>query len=282
MQSNRKILFVSPALMVLFLFFLSALNGAGIARAKQLVIDDNVNVEFDRYPNLPSGRSIFGYKINDDDCSRFGVYSRAENLNCSKGSSFTYSIRSSPKQYMLGTYIEYLEDKEKKLTIDDITHLKGENVFQQSNEVVPRFGFTSSAYWFRLKVRNLSNDDKQLYLEVKNSYIDQIDFFMPDGMGGWIEKRTGQLFPFATRDIKRGTFIFQFVIPQKSAHVYYLRFEGDSSLDMPLFLYTEEGLQDSQYKKNLYMGFYLGATCIMMFISLFLFFQIRDTALFYY
>ncbi len=280
MQSKPKNIPFSPVLIILFILCLSLLNGVGIARAKELVVDDNVNVEFDRYPNLNSGRSIFGFKINDDDCRRLDT--PFEQLNCSKGVSYTYSLRSSAKQYTLGTYIEYLEDKEKKLTIDDVTHLNGGNVFQQSNEVVPRFGFSSSAYWFRLKVRNLSNDDRQLYLEVKNSYIDQIDFFRPDGMGGWIEKRTGQLFPFATRDIKRGTFIFQFVIPQKSAHVYYMRFEGDSSLDMPLFLYTEEGFQDSQYKKNMYMGFYLGATCIMMFISLFLFFQIRDTALFYY
>ncbi len=75
-------------------------------------------------------------------------------------------LKENVHKYMPGKYIEYLEDKDKSLSIYDIVEEVTENDFQQSMEMVPRFGFTSSAYWFRLSIRNLSNDDKSLFFEV--------------------------------------------------------------------------------------------------------------------
>ncbi len=191
-------------------------------------------------------------------------------------------LQENVGKYQLGKYVEYLEDKEKSYTITDLSRSDNGIVFQQSNKNIPRFGFSSSAYWFRLTIQNPLADDKKLYLELKNSYIDRIDFYKPDGQGGWIEKRTGELAPFATRDIKRGSFIFRIVVPKESKETYFLKFEGDSSFDMPLFLFNDEGFLEDQFRKNFHMGFYFGIISIMMLTSLFLFFQIRDLSLFYY
>lgn len=200
----------------------------------------------------------------------------------SNGEAKELVLKENVNKYVLGKYIEYYEDKDKSLTIEDISHVNGGIEFHHSNKIVPKFGFSSSAYWFRLTIQNSSIEDNQLYLEIKNSYIDRIDFYKPDGLGGWVERRTGELIPFAARDVKSGSFIFKIKLPKESKGIYFLRFEGDSSFDMPLFLYNDEGFLESQFRKNIDMGFYFGMISIMMLISLFLFFQIRDLSLFYY
>ncbi len=258
MQNKQILIFFSLAFVLVYLCFYSPIHSSEIANeiANKIVHDENQ------------------YKSWFDQIF--------ESSFQSNGIATELVLEENVNKYAAGQFIDYFEDKEKMLTIDDISQLDSEIEFLESNNNVPSFGFTSSAYWFRLIIKNPFTLDKQIYLEIKNSYIDQLDFFSSDGIGGWYKKRTGELFPFETREIKNGTFIFKIFLPANKNGVYYLRFEGDSSLDVPLFIYTEEGFQESQYKKNIHSGIYFGIVSIMMFTSLFLFFQIRDLSLFYY
>ncbi|MCP3888691.1 MAG: response regulator [Desulfobulbaceae bacterium] len=201
---------------------------------------------------------------------------------CSSGNTTELVIGEVLNKNSVGHYIEFYEDKEKSLTIHDVSQMNSENQFQNSDRSVPRFGFSSSAYWVRLAISNATNQDKQLFLEVRNSYLDQIEFFMPDSAGDWIGRKTGELFPFATRDVKSGTFIFNFPLPHQSKGVYFLRLEGESALNMPIFLYDSKSQQETQFRRTMFLGFYLGTTSIIMLISLFLFFQIKDSALLFF
>jgi len=203
-------------------------------------------------------------------------------LFCTTGFGAPVVLKEDRNLYMIGNQIEFLEDKEQKLTIEDIAGIDAKAFFQKSEKIVPRFGFTSSAYWFHIAVRNPSPVDKRLFIEIANSYVDRIDFYQPDGSGGWDQRTTGELLPFSTRDVEKGTFIFKIMIPGNSTKSYYLRFSGESALDLPVFLYNDLGFHKRHEKKDRYFGFYMGATSIMMIISLFLFFQIRDATLLFY
>ena len=135
-------------------------------------------------------------------------------------------LSETDNKYVLGKYVDYLLDSDHSLTIEEISAQNGVGDFQRSDSHVPSFGFTSSAIWLRLTIENPLAEDTQLFLEVKNSYLDRVDLFTDDGVGGWIEERTGELLPFDTRSIKRGTFIFPISVPQQGSKTYFLRFAG--------------------------------------------------------
>ncbi|MBK8396689.1 MAG: hypothetical protein IPL26_15825 [Leptospiraceae bacterium] len=67
-------------------------------------------------------------------------------------------------EYPLGLYLEILEDKEGKLTIDDIQKPELENLWMKSKSDVPSFGFSKSIYWVRFQLATKS--EKEYYLEI--------------------------------------------------------------------------------------------------------------------
>lgn len=203
-------------------------------------------------------------------------------LACNVAFAGEFVLENDVDKRTLPGYMEFFEDKEKAYSIDDISNLQADKAFQPLEGTVSRFGFSSSAFWVRFEISNPTNEDKQLFLEIRNSYLDQVEFFLPDGNGGWIHRKTGELFPFATRDVKTGSFIFRFTLLQQSKGVYFLRLEGESALSMPVLLFDTKEFQETQMRRNMFLGFYLGATSILMLISLILFFQLRDSALFFF
>jgi hypothetical protein len=66
----------------------------------------------------------------------------------------TVILEHDKGEYPLSAYIEILEDKEGKLTIEDVTSSKFSDKFiPNKSESAPSFGFTDSAYWVRFTVR---------------------------------------------------------------------------------------------------------------------------------
>ena len=53
-------------------------------------------------------------------------------------------LEPGKEKYPLGLYLDYFEDKEGKLTIDDLSSPEFRGKFTRSNVEVPNFGFTGS------------------------------------------------------------------------------------------------------------------------------------------
>ena len=79
------------------------------------------------------------------------------------------------KSLLIGKYVEYYEDKEGKLTIEEIQT----NPYLEKFSPLPdgnfNFSFTSSAYWIRFQLTNASSIDTTLILALDNSFLDFID-----------------------------------------------------------------------------------------------------------
>src|ERR1035437_9246278 len=59
--------------------------------------------------------------------------------------------------YSVGRHLSYLEDKAGALTIKNILSGKDSLPFVNSQVETPNFGFTESAYWFRVELRNMDS-----------------------------------------------------------------------------------------------------------------------------
>ena len=107
-------------------------------------------------------------------------------------------LTDSQDNYRLGRMLEYLEDPEGTLTMDDVISPEISSGFVQSRTNVPSFGFTKFAYWIRIHFRNhaASTTDWRLVLEFPN--MNDVAFYLPrvDGTGFDVT-RTGTSHPFA-------------------------------------------------------------------------------------
>ena len=72
-------------------------------------------------------------------------------------SSQVVNLTNKKEVYELGKHLEIFEDKEGKLTIDDIRSPEYSNQFNKSKVKSPNYGFTSSVFWARISFENNSH-----------------------------------------------------------------------------------------------------------------------------
>ena len=73
-------------------------------------------------------------------------------------------LEDGKEYYEIGLNLDILEDPTGKLTIDDVNSPEWAVKFKRSQDKVPNFGMSSSAFWARLKIKNKSESHKSWYL----------------------------------------------------------------------------------------------------------------------
>jgi len=114
-------------------------------------------------------------------------------------------LTDSTLESPVGFYAEYLEDTSGRLTIQDITSEKTH--WQKSEQESLSFGFSKSAYWIKFKAKNDSMKSDWV-IDADNPILQGITLYKPDGLGKYLEKRTGSLLPFSSREFVHTDFVF--------------------------------------------------------------------------
>lgn len=152
-------------------------------------------------------------------------------------------LTDSRGEYPLSRYLEFLEDKEKKWSIQDVTSPKLAVNFVKSKQEIPNFGYTNSAYWVRF---NLKNDSagKEWLLELGYPLLDRIELYISsEGLNDrdtieYIVKKAGDILPFKERELKHQNFLFYLSVGSEREQTLYLRIESEGSLQVPLTIWS--------------------------------------------
>jgi len=185
--------------------------------------------------------------------------------------------------YPLGLHLEYLEDPGGVLSIKDVASGQSPHQFQKSSEKNLNFGFSSSAYWLRFKLKfdqNALNTDWIIAQEYPS--IDSITLYVPDGKGDYIVKLTGRSFPFSHRENKHR--MLNFILPLNTGNeiTCYLRYSSESSMVIPLQLYSHPTFINMDHEYQIGLGIYYGFMLLIALHSLFLYFYLSDRNYLYY
>lgn len=92
-------------------------------------------------------------------------------------------IKLSDRQeaYELSERLEFLEDKDSNLTIEQISSPEFSNQFKHSDRRPPNFGYTSSTYWGKVQLENSSDLDIKMILSIDHPHIDRISLYSYNG-----------------------------------------------------------------------------------------------------
>ncbi|MEM7017522.1 MAG: 7TM diverse intracellular signaling domain-containing protein [Pseudomonadota bacterium] len=190
-------------------------------------------------------------------------------------------LEADPSQpsYVVGPYLEILEDPVSQYTLDDILAPPLSAKFSSPQSDPPSFGITNSTWWVRFKLRNPSVEQQQWILDLKASLQDRLTLFVVDSSG--ILRRqvdTGDHLPFSHRDIPHHTFAFNLALEPGQTDTLYLKVRSGTNIVLPLTLWQPNEFTATSSREKLLWGIYFGIMGVMALYNLFVFFVVRERA----
>jgi diguanylate cyclase len=183
------------------------------------------------------------------------------------------------QSYSLDRHVEYIEDQSGQLDIASIRQ-KSENAWQKHSGPGLNFGFSSSAYWFRIHVE--ASEPQSWLLEINHPLLDEITLFLFAGEELLQEVQTGDSRPFAERPLKFREFILPLRLPSTEQATIYLRVKSSGSVQVPLELWQEAAFYEQDEMETAIIGVYFGIILAMILYNLFLYLRVYEAAYIYY
>ena len=182
----------------------------------------------------------------------------------------------------LTPYWDILEDKERKLGIEDVAGPAAARFApsQMTTDSI-NFGLRPSAIWLRITLTNESDRQLERLLEIAITFLHEVDLYVP-GEQGFTRLASGQNLPFAQRPVKHRHFVFPMNLPASTATTYYLRVASGTSVDIPAKLWEPEVFAQKSLREYIGQALYFGMLLALGLYNFLLFASLRDRTYIYY
>ncbi len=193
----------------------------------------------------------------------------------------------------LNEYFVTLHDTSKDLTVADVQSPHVTKLFKSSESKLEalRFGDDGSAFWFRLTLRNDSDQPIERMLEIANSQLSSVQFYlirpkqpraasavaakaaMPAPVADEASSADAVMplaLPYANRNV-----VFMVRLSAHAEQSYLLRVQGTFSRIVPVKLWTVPAFQTEEHKDHLAKGWFFGTATAMILFNLLLFVFLR-------
>ena len=159
--------------------------------------------------------------------------------------------------------MDVLEDPSGALTVDDIRRQAERAGFAPTGRDVANFGFSRSAFWFRLVVAERA---APLILEIANPMLHDVEVHRVNADGSVSSRRTGSTLPVETRELEAPTFAFH--VPAGPESTIYVRVAGQAALRVPIRLWREPDFDSAERHRALANGFFYGGVALVALFQL--------------
>lgn len=182
----------------------------------------------------------------------------------------------------LTPHLSYLHDKDAIDTADDAWRRIAADGFQPVPAGKTAFGFQQGAYWFHATVVNHDPDERHWMLVQRFALLDRIDLFLRYPDGRIVQQASGDLLPFSARSISYRHPNFRIELPPDQPVEILLRAQSQSSMQVPLELYTPAAFTSLSRDAQFVMGIYYGILLALFVYNLVLWLTLRDPSYFWY
>lgn len=171
--------------------------------------------------------------------------------------------------------LSYLEDVQGDLSYQQIRY-ESFTPYTQAQSI--NFGFTKSVYWFRIDLHNPSfTEDTLWWLKIEYPLLESIDLYLLKPDGEVIKhQKMGTSTPFASRDIGSHHFIAGLPLHNIPNATLLLRVKTQSSMQLPLTIFSSAKLVEEIEQNNFFIGIYYGLFFIVLLYNIGLYIYTRD------
>lgn len=185
--------------------------------------------------------------------------------------------------YELNPYIEYLEDPDGSLEIEDILlDYRDSEAWQQNGDHVPNLGFTQSAYWFRITIVNPTEYPFVRLLEIAYPLLDSVSMYQYEGDELMANFIAGNAILFRSRPIKHRHLIFPIEVSAETQSQIYLRVKSAHAIQLPAHMWEERVFWTEDQPDLAWQFLYYGLIAVMIAYNLFVAWGVRDRIYLYY
>ncbi|MEO5629301.1 MAG: diguanylate cyclase [Thermomonas sp.] len=192
------------------------------------------------------------------------------------------SLEADIAEVLLSPRIVYRHDLQASDGASEAFKRAREGQFSALPNGSPAFGFQEGAYWFYVPVVNRNQHEPRWLLVQDYALSDNIDLYVRYADGHVDHKSSGDHVPFGNRYIRYRHPNFRIDLPLGQQVEVLMRVQSQSSMQVPLALYTPrafaELLRDAQFSTGLYYGIVLA----LLIYNLVLWLMLRDPGYFWY
>lgn len=190
-------------------------------------------------------------------------------------------LRLDDQEYVnMVEHIEYLEDKDQSLSIEEVQNPELDDQFKKSTRDILNFGFSKSAYWLRFQIK--AKSDMTRYLLIENPASDHIGFFESSNGKDFTSRLTGDTMPFHSREIANRNFIIKMNIKKDTEYSYFIRLTNNGSFFVPVYLISPGHFEETTDRESLFYGAYYGVMLVMLILSFLIWTAFKDTSYLYF
>lgn len=186
---------------------------------------------------------------------------------------------------VMGRFVELLEDPGGQLTLEDVMSPRHAARFVPSGAEQVNLGYSRSAWWLRFCLRGGAGTPPELLMELRFPSVDSIVVHEPrrgpDGSLKYVEKRGGDLLPWAAREVRHRSHVFRLATPGEE-DMLYVRVASESVLTLPLYLWQPAAFAENDHDTQLLLGAFYGLVLALVIYNLMLYFTVRDRVYLYY
>lgn len=182
----------------------------------------------------------------------------------------------------LTPHLSYLHDKNAVDTPQDAWRKLAAGAFEPVPKDKTAFGFQQGAYWFHADVVNRTPDELHWMLVLRFALLDHIDVFVRYPDGRIVQQASGDALPFSARSISYRHPNFRIQLPTDQKVEVLVRTQSQSSMQVPLDLYTPAAFTSLSRDSQFVMGVYYGILLALFVYNLVLWLILRDASYFWY
>ena len=176
----------------------------------------------------------------------------------------------------LRTHVDVLEDKDGQLKFADLERPEIARQFQKIPGTSDlNFGFSASTYWLRLKLAPEAGAGSRWLLEIAYPLLDDVKLYTRQG-DALIEQTAGDHQPFANRPFAHHNLVFPVYLAGDSEQSIYLRVRSESSLTIPLTLWSPSALHTHDQGIYGVLAVYFGMLVALGLYNLLLYLSLRE------
>ena len=192
-------------------------------------------------------------------------------------------LNDSVSQYIFSYQeIEFLEDRDGSLAIDEVISEEFSHLFTASPTFSPENYNRSSSYWYRIRVKHDPRSKHQWQLEFFDQTIDRIDFFTPLKEGGFAQQSFGDNFVFGERPLRHKNFFVKLPQGYEGYYTYYFKIKSRQQANILLVLRTSDYFVNYALDEYFFFGIFYGMILVFCFYNLLMFAAVRERHYIYY
>ncbi|MGI8561773.1 MAG: 7TMR-DISM family protein, partial [Luteimonas sp.] len=182
----------------------------------------------------------------------------------------------------LSPHVTYHRDTEAVDRVDDAWRRVARGEFTPLPDGKDAFGFQRGAFWFHAAIINRHATEQRWLLVQQYPLSDHIDVYARYPDGRTVHWASGDALPFGARSVSYRHPNFMLDLPLDTRVDVLVRVQSQSSMQVPLVLYTRTAFTELSRDAQLAIGLYYGILLALFFYNMVLWLTLRDASYFWY